>query len=307
MRKKISIIGAGNVGREVASWCAVKELGDIVLWNRSKNRAIGNALDLMESAPLVGFDVSITGTGDLKKTRKSDVIVVTSGLPRKPGMTREELVGVNAKIMVPLVKKLAKLSPKAILVIVTNPLDAMTYAAYKASKFPKKRVIGMAGILDSSRFCSFIAQELKVSNKDVSALVLGSHGEAMVPLPRHATVNGIPLTELLGKRKIEKLIKHTKQAGAEIVKLLKANASFSVGGAAARLVESIIRDKKEILPCSAYLSGEYGLKNVFIGVPCKIGAKGIEKIVELRLNAAEKKQLHKAADSIKKMIKQLPK
>jgi len=210
----------------IASWCAVKELGDIVLWNRSVSRAKGTAFDLMESAPLVGFDVFIKGTANLKDTKNSDVVVFTAGLPRKPGMTREELVGTNAKIIVPLIKKLAKLSPKAIFVMVTNPLDAMTYAVLKNTKLHKKQVIGMAGILDSSRFCSFIAKELKVSTRDVSALVMGSHGEAMVPLPRHATVGGIALTDLMSKSTINKLVKHTQQAGAEIVKLLKANASF---------------------------------------------------------------------------------
>jgi len=307
MRKKISIIGAGNVGREVASWCAVKELGDIVLWNRSKNRAIGNALDLMEAGPLVGFDVNILGTGDLKDTKNSDIIVFTSGLPRKPGMPREELVGKNAGIVIALVKKLAKLSPKAILIMVTNPLDAMAYAAIKASKFPRERVIGMAGILDSSRFESFIAQKLNVSTRDVSTLVLGSHGEQMVPLPRYATVGGIPLTSLLSKTEIDKLVKRTKKAGAEIVALLKANASFSVGGAAARMVEAIMKDKKEILPCSALLTGEYGMRNVYVGVPCVIGSKGIEKIIKLKLNASEKKQLVNAASSVKALIKEVKK
>lgn len=305
MRKKISIIGAGNVGREVASWCAVKELGDIVIWNRSKNRAVGNALDLMEAAPIVGYDANITGTNNLRKTKNSDIIVFTAGLPRKPGMTREDLIGTNAKIITPLVKKLSRLSKKSILIMVTNPLDVMAYAALKASRFNKKRVIGMAGILDSSRFKSFIAKELKVSVDDVSALVMGSHGENMIPLPRLATVGGVGLQDLLRKHKINSLVKRTQNAGLEIVKLLKENASFSVGACATKVVESIIKDKKEILPCSAYLSGEYGLRNVFIGVPCVIGANGIEKIIKLKLNKHEKSQLKASAKRIKQMIKSL--
>lgn len=305
MRNKISIIGAGNVGREVASWCAIKELGDIVLWNRSKKRAAGNALDLMESAPIVGFDANIDGTNDIKRTKNSDVIVFTSGLARKSGMKREDLIATNAEIIIPLIKKLAKLSKDSILIMVTNPVDAMAYAAFRASKFNKKRVIGMAGVLDSSRFKSFIAKELKVSVEEVSALVLGSHGENMVPLPRLATVGGISLQELMKSNKIRSLVNHTKQAGIEIVKLLKANASFSVGASATRVVESVLKDKKEILPCSAYLNGEYGLKNLFIGVPCVIGANGIEKIIQLRLSRQEKKQLYAAAKRIKQMINSL--
>jgi len=305
MRPKITVIGAGNVGREVAAWCAIKELGDIVLWNRTKEIAIGNALDLMESAPIVGFDANIKGTGDLKDTKNSEVIVVTAGLPRKPGMTREQLVQTNANILFPLVKRLAKLSPNAIIVMVTNPLDAMTYTALKASRFPKSRVIGMAGILDGSRFEAFIAKTLHVSIKKVSALVIGSHGENMVPLPRFATVGGVPLEKLMSKGRIGMLVRHTKKAGLEIVNLLKANASFSVGAATAKIVESIIKDKNETLPCSVYLQGEYGLKDLFIGVPCVIGRKGLKKIIELRLNGEETRELHAAAKRIKKMIDSL--
>jgi len=303
MKKKITIIGAGNVGRETASWCAMKELGDIVLWNRSKERAIGNALDLMEAAPLVPFNTNIIGSEDLKDTKNSDIIVFTAGSPRKPGTKREELVKENAKVIIPLVKKLAKLSPKAILIMVTNPLDVMAYAALKSSGFPKKRVIGMAGILDTSRLESFIAKELRVDVEKVHALVLGTHGELMVPLPRFSKVGNKKLESLLSEKKIKSLVDHTKKAGAEIVGLLKANASFSVGAAASKLVEYIIKDERKVLPCSAYLQGEYGLRNVFIGVPCIVGRKGIEKIIELKLNKNEKKQLHAAAERIKAMIK----
>jgi len=302
MKKKMTIIGAGNVGRETASWCAMKELGDIVLWNRSKERAIGNALDLMEAAPLVPFNTNIIGSEDLKDTKNSDIIIFTAGSPRKPGMKREELVKGNAEVIIPLVKKLAKLSPKAILIMVTNPLDAMAYAALKASGFPKNRVIGMAGILDSSRLESFIAKELKVDVEKVHALVLGTHGESMVPLPRFSKVGKKKLQSVLSEKKINSLVDHTKKAGAEIVGLLKANASFSVGVAVSKLVEYIVRDEKKILPCSAYLQGEYGLRNVFIGVPCVIGRKGIEKIVELKLNENEKKQLYNASEKVKEMM-----
>jgi len=280
----------------------MKELGDIVLWNRSKERAIGNALDLMEAAPLVPFNTNIIGSEDLKDTKNSDIIIFTAGSPRKPGMKREELVKVNAEVIIPLVKKLAKLSPKAILIMVTNPLDAMAYAALKASGFPKKRVIGMAGILDTSRLESFIAKELKVDVEKVHALVLGTHGESMVPLPRFSKVGKKKLDSLLSEKKINSLVDHTKKAGAEIVGLLKTNASFSVGAAVSKLVESIIRNEKKVLPCSAYLQGEYGLRNVFIGVPCIVGRKGIEKIVELKLNENERKQLYNAAETVREMM-----
>jgi len=305
MRKKISIIGAGNVGRETASWCAIKELGDIVIWNRTKEKAVGVALDLMEAGSVAGYDVDIVGTGNLSKTKGSDIIVFTSGFPRKPGMKREELVGKNAGIVRPLIKELAKLSPNAIILMLTNPLDVMAYVAFKASGFSRKKVIGMAGILDSSRFESFIAKDLGVSVKDVSALVLGSHGENMVPLPRLASVGGVRLSEMMSERRVRVLVEHTKKAGAEIVELLNANASFSVGAAASRLVESISKDKREVLPCSVYLSGEYGLKGLFIGVPCIIGEKGLERIVRLKLNAGEKKLLADAGKRIKKMIKEI--
>ncbi len=305
MRKKISVIGAGNVGREAAAWLAMKELGDIVLWNRSADKAVGNALDLIEAGPLVGFDSRIIGTDKLEDTKKSDIIVFTSGAPRKPGMSREELVQGNAEVVFPLVKKLAKLSPKAVLIMVTNPLDVMTHVALKASKFHRRKVIGMAGILDSSRFRSFIALELGISVNEISALVLGSHGENMVPVPKFSTVGGIPLTALLTPEKIDSLVKHTKDAGAEIVKLLNSNASFSVGAAIAKLVETIVKDEKQILPCSVQLKGEYGLNDVFIGVPCIVGENGLEKIVTLPLEENEQRQLMEAAERIKGLIKEV--
>ncbi len=301
MRAKISVIGAGNVGKEVALWCALKELGDIVLWNRTAETAIGNALDIMETGPIVGFDAKVIGTGDLNETKKSDIIVLTAGMPRKPGQTREQLVEINSAIVYPLIKKLAKLSPKSIIIIITNPLDAMAYLAYKASKFSRNKIIGMAGVLDSSRFSAFVSKELKVSIKDTESLTLGSHGEEMVPLPRFSTVNSIPLSDLLKKDKIKAIVEHTKKAGEEIIRLLGTNASISTGAAASRLIETILHDEREILPCSVYLDGEYGIHDLFIGVPVILGASGVEKIVELKLNDSELKDLHRAAESIRKI------
>lgn len=301
IKPKISIIGAGNVGREVAFWCCLKELGDVVLYNRTAETAIGNALDIMEAGPIAGFDTEIKGTGKLEDTRNSDVIVFTAGIARKAGQTREELVGINAKIVAENVKKLAKLSPKSIIVVVTNPLDAMTYVSLKASKFSGNRVVGMSGILDSSRFSSFVAQEYGVSRKEVESLVLGSHGEAMVPLPRFSTVNGIPVLDLLPANKIKKIEEHIKIAGEEIVRLLGTNASISTGAAVVKMVEAILHDEKALLPCSAYLKGEYGIMDLCIGAPVILGAKGIEKIVELKLNASEKARLQKATASIRKV------
>lgn len=304
-KKKISVIGAGNVGKEVVAWCASKELGNIVLYNRTKEKAIGIALDLLESAPLVGFDTEILGTGNIKDTKNSDIIVFTAGIARKPGMKREDLIKINAKIIGPLIKKLSKLSPNAIIIMVTNPLDVMTYVAWKNSGFPKHRVLGQAGILDSSRFASFIADELGVSVRIVKAVVIGSHGENMVPLPRLSKVGGKSLLKVMSRRKINSLISHTKLAGIEIVKLLKANASYSVGAATAKIVESIVRNTNEILSCSVYLEGEYGLSGLFIGVPCKIGSKGVKKIIKYDLNFDEKKLLISASKRIKKMIRSL--
>lgn len=300
-RPKVSIIGSGNVGKETALWCAVKELCDIVLWNRTAETAIGNALDISEAAPICGYDVKVVGSGDIKHTKNSDIIIFTAGMPRKPGQTREDLVSVNAKIVYLLAKKLAMLSKDAVMIIITNPLDAMSYLAYKASKFKKNKIIGLSGILDSSRFSSFVANELNVSVKEIESLTLGSHGEEMVPLPRFSTVNGIPISDMLSKDKIKKIEDHTKKAGEEIVKLLGANASVSTGAAAARLVESILHDEKDILPCSVYLEGEYGINDLFIGVPIIAGADGIEKIIELRLNETENIKLKKAADSIRRI------
>ncbi len=300
-KAKISIIGAGNVGRETAVWCAVKELGDIVLWNRTAETAIGNALDIMEAAPIADFDTKIAGTGNLKQTKKSDLVILTAGVPRKAGQTREQLVEVNAKVVYSLVEKLARFSPKSVIITVTNPLDAMAYLAYKASKFPSSRVIGMAGILDSSRFSAFVAKELGISTKEIESIVMGSHGEDMVPLPRFSTVNGVPISNLLSAAKIKKIEAHTKNAGAEIVRLLGSNASISTGAAVTRMAEAILHNERALLPCSCYLNGEYGIRDLYIGVPAIIGAKGVEKIVKLALNAEERARLHKAAARIREV------
>ncbi|MBI1972445.1 malate dehydrogenase [Candidatus Woesearchaeota archaeon] len=300
-RSKITIMGAGNVGREAAVWCAVKELGDIVLWNRTKATALGSAYDIMEAAPIIGFDAEVKGTNNIKDTKKSDVIVFTAGVPRKAGQTREQLVTTNAQVIYPLVKKVARLSPHAIIIMVTNPLDAMTYLAYKASNFPSSRVLGLAGVLDSSRFSSFVAKALKVSVKEVEALTLGSHGESMVPLSRFATVIGIPVSDLLSAKKLKKIEEHTKKAGEEIVRLLGTNASISTGAVAAKMVEAIIHNEKSLLPCSAYLHGQYGIHDLYLGVPIILGAQGVEQIIELKLTATEHTKFQKAAASIRQL------
>jgi len=306
MRKKISIIGAGRVGSTAAQICAYKELGDVVLWNRTPEIAKGIALDLMEAAPIEGFDIDIVGTGDLKDTKNSEVVAVTAGAQRKPGQTREELVNINSEIIKSLAPHLVKFSPKCVLIIITNPLDAMVYLSYKISKLPRERVIGMAGILDSSRFASFIAKELKVAVEDISAPVIGSHGEFMIPLPAHTDVNGVPLTQLMKKEKINQLIERTRNAGAEILELEKeSSAYFAPAASLTQMIEAIVKDKHRILPCSAYLDGEYGIKGIFMGVPVKLGSKGIERIIEFKLTDEEKKNKQKTVEGIKSLINQL--
>jgi len=302
---KITICGAGRVGSVVAFECFRKELGDIVLWNRTASTAKGIALDIQESGPLLQTDASIIGTNDYRKTKNSTIIIITAGAQRKAGMSRDDLTGLNSKIVGDIVKNVIKYSKKAILIIVSNPLDAMVYIAKKISKFPKQRLIGMAGVLDTSRYKSFIAQELQVSVEDIHAMVLGSHGDSMVPLPRHTSIKGIPLTECMSKAKINKIIKRTRVAGAEIIRLEESSAFFSPGISAAEIAEAIIKDKKRVLPCSAYLTGEYGVKGIFMGVPCVIGKKGVEKILKIRLNTQEKAAFMKSAKAVKKVVSQL--
>lgn len=303
--KKITIAGAGKVGSTAALWCALKELGDIVLYNRTEGKAKGIALDISETAPIYGFDSKITGTGNYKYTKNSDVIVITAGVQRKAGMSRDDLLKTNGAIVSDIVKNITKYSKNAVLVIVSNPLDAMAYLAKKVSKFPKNRVIGMAGILDSSRFKSFIADKLNVSVQDVSALVLGGHGSTMIPLPGYASVNGIPLSDLMSKKDIDKIIERTRNAGAEIIKLEQSSAYISPGASVIEIVEAIIKDKKRVLPCAAYLQGEYGAKDIFMGVPVKIGANGIEEIIQLNLTPQEKREFEKSCNSVRETIKKL--
>lgn len=305
-RKKISIFGAGRVGSTACQLAAYKELGDIVLWNRTAEKAKGLALDLLESAPLEGFDVNILGTGDFKDTKNSDVVVVTAGTQREEGMSREDLLLKNSEIVKSIIKEAVRHSRNAVYVIVTNPLDAMVYLAMKVGKISKKKIVGMAGILDASRFASFVASELKVSVKDVNALVLGGHGDFMVPLPAHTDVNGIPLTNLLPQQKIAELVEHTRKAGAEIIGLEKESSAFyAPASSLVTMVESVVKDEKRILPCAAYLDGEFGLKDIFVGVPVKLGADGLEEIIELELTTEEKMQLMVSAEKIKQLINQL--
>lgn len=303
MRKKISIIGSGNVGSATALWIARNELGDVVLYNRTRGLAEGKALDLKESSPVDGFDLSITGTDQIEQTRDSDVVVLTAGMARQPGMSRDDLLAGNAALISAISTKIAANSPNAVLIVVSNPVDAMVHVAASASGFPKQRVMGMAGILDSARFRTFIALELGVSVEDTNALVLGGHGDFMVPLPRYASVGGIPLVDLLPESRIHALIERTRQGGAEILALMKVSSAYYAPAAAAgQMVEAVVRDKKRVLPCVAYLQGEYGIRDLFMGVPAVIGAHGIERIFELKLNDHEMQALHKSADAVRAQV-----
>ncbi|MGZ3560022.1 MAG: malate dehydrogenase [Thermodesulfobacteriota bacterium] len=305
-RKKISIIGAGFVGATAAHWAAEKELGDVVLVDILEGIPQGKALDLFEASPVEGFDAKVIGSNGFEETRDSDVVIVTSGVPRKPGMSREDLLEINKKIIESVVAQVVERSPKAILIMVTNPLDSMTYLAFKKSGFPKQRVMGMAGILDTARFKAFIAMELGISVEDIQALLLGGHGDEMVPLPRYTTISGIPLSQLLPKETVEKLVDRTRKGGGEIVNLLKTGSAFYAPSAAAiQMTEAILKDKKRILPCCVYLEGEYGLKDICFGVPVKLGAGGVESIIELQLTEEEKKLVTKSAESVKKSITEL--
>jgi len=304
MSGKISVVGAGNVGASCAQRIAERNHADVILVDVVPGLPQGKALDILESAPILKFDVQITGTNDYKETAGSEVVVITAGLPRKPGMTRDELLLANMKIVGDVVKNIVKQSPGCIIVMVTNPLEAMTYLAIRTSKFPRERVVGLSGVLDSARFSSFIAAELKVSPKDVSACVLGAHGKNMLVIPRLTTVKGKPVTEMLPKATIDRLVARTIEGGGEIVGLLKTGSAFYAPSAAAtRMVEAIILDKKEVLPCAAYLQGEYGIKGAVIGVPVKLGRKGIEQIVELELTKEEKQALAHSASGFQELVK----
>src|ERR1044072_3494075 len=302
MRKKVSIVGSGNVGATAAHWIASKELADVVLIDILEGVPQGKALDLLEAMPIEKKDSFVVGTQDYKDTANSDIVVITAGVPRKPGMSRDDLLNTNYNIMKAVVGEVVKYSPNCILIIVSNPLDAMAQAAYKLSCFPRERVIGMAWVLDSARFRAFIATELKVSVENVTAFVLGGHGDTMVPLPRYSTVAGIPITELIEKSQLEALVQRTRDGGAEIVKYLKTGSAYYAPSAAAtEMVEAILKDKKKILPCAAYLEGEYGIHGLYVGVPVKLGARGIEEIYEIRLTAEESAVLARSASSVEEL------
>ena len=284
-RNKITVVGAGNVGATAAHWLASKELGDVVLVDIVEGVPQGKALDLAETAPIEGFDVRLTGANNYDGTENSDVVIITAGLPRKPGMSRDDLLKTNADIVTKVVDEVSRRSPDSVLIIVSNPLDAMAQVAFKRSGFPKHRVIGMAGVLDSARMRCFLAEALDVSVENVTAFVLGGHGDTMVPLPRYSTCAGIPVTELLPKEQLDAIVKRTANGGAEIVALLKTGSAYYAPSAAAvEMTESILKDKKKILPCAAYLEGEYGINGLYVGVPCKLGARGLEQIIEINLH-----------------------
>src|SRR6266853_3769099 len=302
MRKKVTIVGAGNVGATAAHWVASKELADIVLVDIVEGVPQGKGLDLLESMPVEKRDSYVLGTNDYADTANSDIVVITAGIARKPGMSRDDLLNTNYKIMQDVIAKVVANSPNCILVVVSNPLDAMSQAAFKLSKFSRNRVIGMAGVLDSARFRTFIAQELNVSVENVTAFVLGGHGDTMVPLSRYSTVAGIPITELIEPARLKELETRTANGGAEIVKHLKTGSAYYAPSAAAtEMVEAILKDKKKILPCAAYLEGEYGISGLYVGVPCKLGAKGLEQIIQIKLTAEEQAALNKSADSVKEL------
>ena len=303
MRKKITVVGAGMVGGTTAHRLADKELADVVLIDVIEGLPQGKGLDLAESAPIEGYDSRVLGTQEYKDTANSDIVVITAGFPRKPGMSRDDLLKANYDIVKQTTEQVVKYSPNSILIVVTNPLDAMAQTAYRISGFSKNRIIGMAGVLDSARMRTFIAWELDVSVENVTAFVLGGHGDTMVPLPRYSTVAGIPLPDLLPKEKIDAIVKRTREGGAEIVNLLKTGSAFYAPSAAiVEMVEAIVKDKKKILPCAVYLEGEYGINGLFVGVPAKLGARGIEKIIEIKLTPEEDAALKKSTAAVKELV-----
>jgi malate dehydrogenase len=303
MRKKVTVVGAGNVGANCALRIAGKELADVVLVDVIEGVPQGKGLDILQSGPVEGYDVNIVGANDYGPTANSDIVVITAGFPRKPGMSRDDLLLANYEVVKSATEQAVKHSPNSILILVTNPLDAMCWTAYQIAKFSKNRVIGMAGILDTARFRTFIAQELDVSVENVTAMVLGGHGDTMVPMARLASVSGIPLSELLDQAAIDRLVQRARDGGAEIVKYLKTGSAYYAPSAAAtEMVESILKDKKKILPCAAYLEGEYGVRDLFVGVPVKLGARGIEKIFQIKLDASEQAALQKSAGAVKELI-----
>jgi malate dehydrogenase len=298
MDRKVTVVGAGNVGATLAQRLAEKDLCDVVLVDIVEGVPQGKSLDLIEAAPVEKHDAKIIGTNDYEVTKDSNIVIITAGVPRKPGMSRDDLISTNAGIMKKVTEQVVKYSPDSILIIVSNPLDAMCHVAYEASGFPKNRIMGMAGILDSARFRAFIAMELNVSVENTHAFVLGGHGDTMVPLPRFSTVSGIPITELIPKDRIDAIVDRTRNGGAEIVKLLTTSAYYAPASAACEMAEAILKDKKKILPCAVYLEGEYGFKDLFIGVPVKLGASGVEDIIEITLTEEEKAALANSANAV---------
>jgi malate dehydrogenase len=305
MHTKLTVVGGGNVGATLAQRLVEKELGDVVLVDIIEGVPQGKGLDLNQSGPVEKFDARIFGSNGYDESAGSEVVIITAGLPRKPGMSRDDLLWKNEEIVAGVTAEVVKRSPNCILIIVSNPLDAMCEVARRVSKFPRERVIGMAGVLDSARMRTFISMELNVSVENTHAFVLGGHGDTMVPLPRYSTVAGIPITELISKERIDAIVERTRNGGAEVVNLLKTSAWWAPSAAAAEMVEAILKDKKKILPCAAYLQGEYGMKDLFVGVPVKLGRKGMEQIIEIKLTDDEKAALTKSADAVKELFEKL--
>ncbi len=300
MRKKVTVAGAGNVGATLAQRIVEAQLADVVLVDIAEGIPQGKALDLLEAGPVMGYDTKIVGTNAYEDTAGSDIIIITAGIPRKPGQSREALIDVNADVIKKVSRSAARHSPKAILIVVTNPMDVMAYVAMKESGFPRERVFGMGGVLDSARFRTFIAVQLGVSVENTHAFVLGGHGDSMVPLPRYSTVAGVPITELMTREQIDRLVERTRNGGAEIVSLLKTGSAFYAPSAATlEMVEAVLLDKKKILPCSVYLNGEYGVTGVFAGVPAKLGAGGAEQVVEIKLNGEERAAFMKSVEAVR--------
>ncbi|MBW2621789.1 MAG: malate dehydrogenase [Deltaproteobacteria bacterium] len=308
MRKKITVVGAGNVGATTAQRIVEHGLADVVLVDIVEGLPQGKALDLLEAAPVEGHDFSVTGTNDYAASENSDVVIITAGLPRKPGMSRDDLIKTNMNIVKSVTEEVVRYSPDSILIIVSNPLDAMCHVAYKVSGFDRGRVIGMAGVLDSARFRTFLAMELNVSVDNIQALVLGGHGDTMVPLPSCTTVSGLPVTELISPERLEEIIQRTRQGGAEIVGLLKTGSAFyAPASAAAQMAEAILKDRNQLLPCSVLLHGEYGINDLFVGVPVKLGRNGVEEVIELKLKEEESQALNKSADAVRELVEILAK
>ncbi|GHO74438.1 malate dehydrogenase [Ktedonobacter sp. SOSP1-85] len=303
MRRKITVVGAGFVGSTLVQRLAERDYADVVMFDIVPNMPQGKALDIMQAGPVLGFDTQVTGTNDYADTVGSDIVVITSGFPRKPGMTRDDLVKKNQEIVSQVTEQVVKYSPDCIIICVTNPLDAMAQISLKVSGFPRERVLGMAGVLDTARFRTFIAQEVGASVRDVQAYVLGGHGDTMVPLARMCTVAGVPISQLISPERIEEIVQRTRDGGAEIVKLLGTGSAYYAPSASVlQMVDSIMLDKKMIMPCAVYLQGEYGIHDLFVGVPAQIGSKGLEKVIEIELNPSEREQLTKSADAVKELV-----